>query len=138
MRLEQLAYFVAVARLRHFSRAAESVHVAQPSLSKQIRVLEREIGTPLFSRARGNITLTPAGETLLPLAKRILADVDTAHREVQDLTGLRRGRVRVGATPSLIGSLLAHALARFHQSFPGIELRVVQGGSRDLVGDLAQ
>src|ERR671937_687835 len=74
VQLHQLEYFVAVAQLRHFTRAAESVHIAQPSLSKQIRVLERELGTPLFSRARGNVTLTPAGETLLPFARRILAD----------------------------------------------------------------
>ena len=91
----------------------------------------------LFSRARGNITLTPPGEVLLPLAQRILADVDTAQREVQDLTGLRRGRVRIGATPSLLSSLVAVALARFHQAFPRIELSVTQGGSRDLVGSLA-
>src|SRR5919201_7158914 len=107
MQLHQLRYFLAVAGTRHFTRAAASVHVAQPSLSKQIRTLERELGSPLFSRARGNVTLTPAGETLLPLARRILADVETARREVQDLTGLRRGRVRLGATPSLFAGPLA-------------------------------
>ena len=137
MQIQQLRYFLAVAEVRHFTHAAADLRVAQATLSKQLGALERDLGAPLFSRARGNITLTPAGEALLPLARRILADVDTARREVQDLTGLRRGRVRIGATPSLLGSLLADALARFHQSFPGIELSVVQGGSRDLVGDLA-
>jgi DNA-binding transcriptional LysR family regulator len=137
VQIQQLRYFLAVAEVRHFTRAAASLRVAQASLSKQVAALERDLGAPLFSRARGNITLTPAGEALLPLARRILADVDTARREVQDLTGLRRGRVRIGATPSLLGNMLADALARFHVSFPGIELRVTQGGSRDLVGDLA-
>lgn len=138
MQLQQLAYFVAVADVRHFTRAAETLRVAQPSLSKQIRTLESELGAPLFSRARGNIALTPAGEALLPLARRILADVETARREVQDLTGLRRGRVRLGATPSLFAGLLADALARFRERYPGIELRVDEGGSRDLVRDLAR
>ena len=138
MQLQQLAYFVAVAEVRHFTRAAETLRVAQPSLSKQIRTLEDELGAPLFSRARGNITLTPAGEALLPLARRILADVETARREVQDLTGLRRGRVRLGATPSLFAGLLADALARFRRRYPGIELHVEEGGSRDLVRDLAR
>jgi DNA-binding transcriptional LysR family regulator len=137
VQIQQLRYFLAVAEVRHFTRAASRLRVAQPSLSKQISALESSLGTPLFSRARGNVTLTPAGEALLPLARRILADVDTAHREVQDLTGLRRGRIRIGATPSLLGSLLADALARFHTEFPGIEMFVAQGGSRDLVGDLA-
>jgi DNA-binding transcriptional LysR family regulator len=138
VQLQQLAYFVAVAEVRHFTRAAETLRVAQPSLSKQIRTLEAELGAPLFSRARGNIALTPAGEALLPLARRILADVETARREVQDLTGLRRGRVRLGATPSLFAGLLADALARFRGRYPGIELRVDEGGSRDLVRDLAR
>jgi DNA-binding transcriptional LysR family regulator len=137
VQVQQLRYFLAVAEVRHFTRAARGLRVTQPSLSKQLTALERELGAPLISRARGNITLTPAGEALLPLARRILADVDTARREVQDLTGLRRGRVRAGATPSLLGSLLADALGRFHREYPGIELHVTQGGSRDLVGALA-
>lgn len=138
MQLQQLAYFVAVAEVRHFTQAAETLRVAQPSLSKQIRTLEKELGAPLFSRARGNITLTPAGAALLPLARRILADVDTARREVQDLTGLRRGVVRLGATPSLCAGLLADALALFRHRYPGIELRVEEGGSRDLVREMAR
>ena len=137
MQIQQLRYFLAVAEVRHFTRAAAQLQVAQPSLSKQIAALESDLGTSLFSRARGNVTLTSAGEALLPLARRILADVDTARREVQDLTGLRRGRIRIGATPSLLGSLLADALARFHADYRGIEMFVTQGGSRDLVHDLA-
>jgi DNA-binding transcriptional LysR family regulator len=138
VQLQQLAYFVAVAETRHFTHAAERARVAQPSLSKQIRALEAELGAPLFSRARGNVTLTPAGEALLPLARRILADAETARREVAELAGLRRGRVRLGATPSLCAGLLADALARFHHAYPGVELLVEEGGSRDLVRDLAR
>ncbi|MGI8330724.1 LysR family transcriptional regulator [Actinomadura scrupuli] len=138
MQLQQLGYFIAVADTRHFTQAAEALGVAQPSLSKQIRALETELGAPLFSRARGNITLTPAGESLLPLAKRILADVDTARLEVQELAGLRRGRVRLGATPSLCAGLLADVLHRFHSAYPGIRLLVEEGGSRDLVRDMTR
>ncbi len=138
MQLQQLAYFVAVAEHRHFTRAAEAVHVAQPSLSQQIRALERELGTTLFSRARGNIALTPAGESLLPLARRILADVDTARLEVQELTTLRRGRVRLGATPSVSTGLLPGVLREYRRRYPGIQLLVEESGSRDLVRNLAQ
>ncbi|MFG3439045.1 LysR family transcriptional regulator [Nonomuraea sp. NPDC047897] len=138
MQLQQLAYFVAVAETRHFTQAAERMRVAQPSLSKQIKALEADLGAPLFSRARGNVTLTAAGEALLPLARRMLADADTARQEVAELAGLRRGRVRLGATPSLCAGLLADALARFHRDYPGIELLVEEGGSRDLVRALAR
>ncbi|SDI80071.1 LysR family transcriptional regulator [Nonomuraea jiangxiensis] len=138
MQLQQLAYFVSVAETRHFTQAAERMRVAQPSLSKQIKALEDDLGAPLFSRARGNVTLTAAGEALLPLARRMLADADTARQEVAELAGLRRGRVRLGATPSLCAGLLADALARFHRAYPGIELLVEEGGSRDLVRALAR
>jgi DNA-binding transcriptional LysR family regulator len=138
VQLQQLRYFVAVARERHFTRAADSVHVAQPSLSKQIRTLERELGTALFSRARGNIALTPAGETLLPLASCILADVEDAGVRVQELVGLGRGRLRLGATPSLSTVVLPAVLRRFNDAHPGIALHFEESGSRDLVRLLAQ
>ncbi|PRY01945.1 LysR family transcriptional regulator [Allonocardiopsis opalescens] len=138
MQLQQLAYFTAVAETRHFTQAAEEMRVAQPSLSKQIRALELDLGVILFNRARGNITLTAAGEALLPLARRILADTETARREVQELAGLRRGRMRLGATPSLCAGPLADALALFHNRYPGIDLVVEEDGSRDLVRHLSR
>ncbi|WP_461000962.1 LysR family transcriptional regulator [Streptomonospora sediminis] len=133
MQFQQLEYFLAVAEARHFTRAAEVSRIAQPSLSRQIRNLEEELGASLFSRARGNITLTPAGEALLPLAQRIVADMETARHEVQQLAGMRRGRLRLGATPSLCAGLLSEVLSGFHDRFPGIELQVDESGSRDLI-----
>lgn len=138
MHFQQLAYFVAVAEARHFTRAAEEVHVSQPSLSQQIKALENELGAELFSRARGNIALTDAGEALLPLARRILADADTARHEVQELVQLRRGRVRLGATPSVCTGLLPDVLRAFHGAHPGIQLLIEEGGSHDLVRQLAR
>jgi DNA-binding transcriptional LysR family regulator len=135
--LHQLRYFAAVAQTRHFTRAAASVHVAQPSLSKQIQTLENELGTPLFNRARGNITLTPAGETLLPIAMRIIADVDDAEIQVQQLVGLNRGRLRLGATPSVSTVIVPDVLRRFHDAHPGIDVTIEERGSRDLVPLLA-
>ncbi|APY85031.1 LysR family transcriptional regulator [Streptomyces alfalfae] len=138
MQFQQLQYFVAVSETRHFTRAAERVHVAQPSLSQQIRALEKELGAELFSRARGNIALTDAGEALLPLARRILADADTARIEVQELAQLRRGRIRLGATPSVCTGLLPEVLRAFRDRHPGIQLLVEESGSHDLVRELAR
>ncbi|MER5224455.1 LysR family transcriptional regulator [Streptomyces flaveus] len=138
MQFQQLQYFVAVAETRHFTRAADLVHVAQPSLSQQIKALERELGADLFLRARGNITLTDAGEALLPLARRILADAETARHEVGELVQLRSGRVRLGATPSVCTGLLPDVLRAFHDRYPGIRLLIEEGGSHDLVRELAR
>ncbi|CAL9417297.1 LysR family transcriptional regulator [Streptomyces sp. enrichment culture] len=137
MQLQQLRYFVAVADTRHFTRAAQREHVAQPSLSQQIRALERELGAELFHRARGHISLTDAGQALLPLARRVLADTETARREVQEVARLRRGRVRLGATPSLCASIVPDVLRAFHDRYPGVELFVHEDGSQDLVRVLA-
>lgn len=138
VQLRQLEYFVAVARTRHFTRAASAVHVAQPSLSKQIRALERDLGAPLFNRARGNISLTEAGETLLPLATRILADVESARVQVRELVGLERGQLRLGATPTLSTVLLPAALRRFREAYPRIDIFVEERGGRELVQLLAR
>ncbi|MFT4259519.1 LysR family transcriptional regulator [Microbacterium sp.] len=136
MNLEQLRSFVEVARLGHFTRASESLHLTQPSLSRQIATLERDLGAELFHRARGNISLTAAGETLLPRAQRMLAEADTIREEMGELAGLRRGRVRFGAPPTLIG-LVAEAVSSFHRAHPEVELHLTESGSRLLVEQLA-
>lgn len=138
VQLQQLRYFVAVAESRHFTQAAAQTGVTQPSLSKQIHALEESVGAALFTRTRGNVELTPAGEALLPRAQRILADVDTARIEIDELVGLRRGRLRLGATPSLCTSLVAPLLARFRASHPAVQLSIQEGGSQDLVASLAR
>ncbi|MGH3632371.1 MAG: LysR family transcriptional regulator [Sciscionella sp.] len=138
MQFNQLAYFVAVAETRHFTRAAERMQVAQPSLSQQVQALERDVGAPLFHRIRGNITLTEAGETLLPIARRILAETETAYQAIRELDELGRGRVRLGATPSLCTGLLPTMLATFRRDYPGIDLTIRESGSRDLQAELSE
>ncbi|MGO1802855.1 MAG: LysR family transcriptional regulator [Microbacteriaceae bacterium] len=137
MNLEQLRGFVTVAELGHFTRASEKLHLAQPSLSRQISTLEQEFGAELFHRARGNISLTAAGETLLPRARRMLTDADAIRTEMAELAGLQRGRVRLGATPTLCISLVAEVLRAFHTTHPGIELQLIEGGSNLLIEQLA-
>jgi DNA-binding transcriptional LysR family regulator len=134
--LKQLVYFLALADSGRFVQAAAEVRIAQPTLSRQVQALEDDLGETLFTRGRDHVTLTVAGETLLPLARRIVADVETARLEIAELAGLRRGRLRVGATPSLCVGVLADVLAVFHTSYPGISLQVREGGSQDLVADL--
>ena len=137
MNLEQLRSFVAVAQFGTFTRAAERLHLAQPSLSRKIALLESDLGAALFHRARTGSTLTTAGESLLPLARRMLADADSVRREIDELAGLRRGRVRLGATPTLCISLVTEVLTAFHAAHPAIELHISEHGSRRLLDELA-
>src|ERR1700722_3652049 len=122
VQLHQLRYAVCVADERRFTRAAARLHVAQPSISSAVAALEQELGAPLFHRDRSEVTLTGAGEVFLPWARQVLAHCDAGGGAGRDLMGLRRGRLVIGATPSLTTNLLPPVLARFHTEHPGIEL----------------
>ena len=139
MHLHQLAYAMAVADEGSFTRAANRLHLAQPSLSRQVRQLEQELGVVLFNRGpgQGPVTLTPDGAVLVPFMQRVLADVEATGAEARALSGMARGRLAVGATPSLMTSALAPALVEFHASHPGIDLAVVEAGSHQLVPQVA-
>ncbi|WP_089292326.1 LysR family transcriptional regulator [Actinoplanes regularis] len=136
VQLQQLRYFLAVVETRHFTQAADILGVSQPTLSKQIHTLETSLGAPLFERMRGAVALTVAGETLLPMAQRIVADADAARDAVQDIVGLRRGEVRLGATPSLCSSLVPTVLKTFRADHPGVKLYISEGSSQDLIAGL--
>src|SRR5881227_1663542 len=101
MELRQLAYLVAVAEEGSFTRAAEREHVAQPGVSAQVRRLEAELGQPLFDRGGGTVTLTVAGEAVLPSARAALAGAFGVRTAIDALAGLIRGRVAIGVVPSV-------------------------------------
>ena len=137
MQLQQLAYFVAVADAGHFTRAAEQLHVTQPTLSQQIQALERSLGATLLRRRPGRVEPTAAGDELLPIARRMLLDADNARRALRELDGLQRGQVRIGATPSLCTGLMPAIIGEFHAAHPGVTIVLSEGGSRDLQEQLA-
>jgi DNA-binding transcriptional LysR family regulator len=133
LELHQLTYFDSVSRHLHFTRAAEELHVAQPSVSQQIRKLESELGAPLFHRMKRRVALTEAGKTFLPHARAVLQRLAEARLEVQELSGLRKGTLAVGAPPSVGTHLLPRALAAFSRRHPGITLTFREAGSRTLL-----
>ncbi|KUO09716.1 LysR family transcriptional regulator [Streptomyces sp. DSM 15324] len=100
MLLRQLEYLVALARARHFAKAAQACHVSQPTLSEGIRKLEDELGIPLVRRGRRFDGLTPEGERVVLWAQRILADRDAMHSEIQALRAGVSGRLRIGTVPT--------------------------------------
>ncbi|GAA4602192.1 LysR family transcriptional regulator [Actinoplanes octamycinicus] len=134
--LRQLSYVEAVARYGGFTRAAERLHVAQSAVSAQIRALEAELGVTLFARTTRRVALTPAGEMFVARARRVLAELDGARLEMGEITAVVTGRVTVGATAVLGPYDLPKALARFHDRFPGIALRLRSGLITGLLGAL--
>ncbi|WP_285750348.1 LysR family transcriptional regulator [Lentzea sp. NBRC 105346] len=136
MELRQLEYFVAVAEECHFTRAARRMHVAQSGLSASIRALEVELGAPLFLRTTRQVELTQAGHALLPEARRALGTIESARDAVAAVQGLLRGTLSVGSLQCLHVVHLPAVLARFHELHPGVEIRMRQAGSGELVEEV--
>lgn len=137
MELQQLRYLVAVARTGSFSRAASECRVAQPSLSQQVQKLEDELGEPLFQRSSKGAVLTAAGEGLLVRAERILREIDEACSEARDAGKRLRGRVQIGAIPTIAPYLLPQVLADFSKEHPDVELILHEDTTAQLVQKLA-
>jgi len=127
MELRHLRYFVAVAEELHFGRAAERLHIAQPPLSRQIRDLERELGTALFARGARGVELTPAGRAFLPEARLTLAQAERAQRTAQRAALGETGRLRVGFVDAATYSgILPDVLAFFRMHLPSIGLSLFE------------
>lgn len=125
MELHQLRYFLAIVKTGSFSRAAESCHVAQPSLSQQILKLEAELSEKLFERTRRQTTLTAAGELFRPRAESVLREIHEAKREVRDARGdATRGEVNLAALPTIAPYLLPRILRGFRRRSPSVQLIV--------------
>ena len=122
MELRQLAYFVAVAKAKSFTRAAERLYVAQPAVSQQIRRLEAELGAQLFDRSNRRPQLTAAGETLLAHAQQALAASEAGRAALDALNGVVAGRLRLGTIPGVPRVDLAGLLSGFHTAHPRVEI----------------
>jgi LysR family nitrogen assimilation transcriptional regulator len=125
--LRQLEYFVAVAEHRSILKAAQSIHISQPSVSVQIKALEDELGVPLFERRRDGVILTPEGEEFLLHARAVLRTVDTARTSLQAFQSTPIGRVVVGIPGSLASLLTVDFVERTRAQLPNVQLRVVGG-----------
>lgn len=121
METRELRYFVAVAEERHFGRAAERLHMAQPPLSQQIRQLEAELGLTLLTRTTRRVDLTPAGAAYLERAREILGAVDAAAHEAASIASGRRGRLLIGCVGSATYSLLPALARTLRAELPEVE-----------------
>ncbi|HMD31263.1 MAG TPA: LysR substrate-binding domain-containing protein, partial [Candidatus Acidoferrales bacterium] len=126
MELRQLRYFCAIAETGSFSRAAQQVHVSQPSLSQQIRKLEDEFGARLFDRLGRSVRLTELGQAFLPRARAVLRDLEAARGEVNERKAATDGPVCVGVIPTIAPYFLPPLLAVFLRKYPRVRLTVVE------------
>jgi DNA-binding transcriptional LysR family regulator len=124
MELRQLNYFLAAARTQNFRKAAELCFVTQPALSRQIALLEKELGVALFKREKQQVRLTPAGQALAEHAKQATELLQQGQQELARWQEGQSGIVQIGCNPSLAATVLPSLLASFRQRFPHIHLTV--------------
>ena len=131
MVLRQLMYLVALARERHFARAAAACHVAQPTLSAAIRQLEEELGAPIVERGHRFNGFTREGQAVLDHAKRILAECESLTQDLGKLKDGLIGRLRLGAIPTVL-PVVALITAAFHDRFPLVTIAVLSRNSAEI------
>jgi DNA-binding transcriptional LysR family regulator len=131
--LRQLQCFLQVATLGSFTRAAEKMRTKQPALSQQVRDLENELGIRLFDRTTRRVELTEGGVEFRNIAAKVLDDLESAARNAHDLAERKRGRVVVAAPPLLAAAIVPRAIADFRSRYPGIEVRLVDARTDQIV-----
>lgn len=127
MELRQIEAFLAVAEELHFGRAAERLRMAQSPLSQTIRKLERDLGAPLFERNTRSVTLTTAGHSLLPHARKILEEVDLARRSIQAESGTVYGKLAIGFSGALNHTTLPALTRALRQHYPQLDVSLHGG-----------
>jgi len=137
MEIRHLKIMVEIIRLGSFTKAAESLHITQPTISKLIRNLEDELGSPVFVREGKQVKLTAAGEAIMRYADSILQQFDQLTTEINDLTYLNSGSVHIGIPPMAGASFFPKVIKQFHESYPGISMRVVEDGARRIEESVA-
>lgn len=129
MDLRALRYFVEVVRTNSFTKAAEHVHVTQPTISKMVKQLEEELGGPLLLREGRGVQLTDAGQVVYERGLQVLAQAQLLRQEVAEVDGIARGELSVGIMPTG-GHYMAPVIALFQQRYPGVRLNVQESGAR--------
>lgn len=132
MELRQLRYFLKAAETLNFTDAAKQMYITQSTLSQQIKQLETELNVLLFDRIGKKVFLTEAGNEFLPFAKQTVGDADLAVQRIQDLQGIRTGKLRIGITYSLSFGL-APIILRFMKEYPNIKLEVFYNTAQELL-----
>ncbi|CUB06015.1 LysR family transcriptional regulator [Marinomonas fungiae] len=124
MNIKQVKAFLSVAESLSFAQAANQLHLSQPALSLAIKGLEEALGGKLLTRTTRTIALTPEGDALVPIAKRLLAQWQDAEDEMKQRFALQMGKISIAAMPSFAGSLLPKAIQQYHQRFPNIQIAI--------------
>jgi DNA-binding transcriptional LysR family regulator len=130
--IRHLEYFAEVAKHLSFTKAASTLHVSQPSISKAIKNLEGELGVPLFYRSSKSLELTDAGKAVLINAKKVLEAFDNLSTELTDMMELKKGEIKIGIPPIIGAAFFSKLITHFKESHPMVEIILTEVGSKKI------
>jgi DNA-binding transcriptional LysR family regulator len=132
MDIRQVGYFAEVAKQKSFTKAASTLHISQPSLSKTIKNLEGEIGTPLFYRGAKGLELTDTGQVFLTNAKNVLDAFDNLTAELDDVGDLKKGEIKIGIPPIIGAAFFSTLISKYIELYPSIQMSLNEVGSNKI------
>ncbi|GLP95097.1 LysR family transcriptional regulator [Paraferrimonas sedimenticola] len=132
MELLQIKRLITLAKLKHYSRAASKLHIAQPSLSRSIQAMESQLGVPLLQRNAKQVELTDYGRLVVERGSELLAAAEALQQELKLMQGLETGEIKVGASPIPSVSLIGPIVGEFLRDYPGVDTELVVGNWKQL------
>ncbi|MFM1651422.1 cidABC operon transcriptional activator CidR [Brevibacillus sp. B_LB10_24] len=136
MDIRHLQYFLEVARSKSFTKAAQALHITQPTISKMIKSIEAELGVVLFDRSGKQVELTDAGQVIFSQAQPIVSSFEHLSAELGDLMNLKRGHLRIGLPPMVGASFFPRVIGSFHEKYPDVTIQLVEDGAKKVEADV--
>ncbi|MBM7645712.1 DNA-binding transcriptional LysR family regulator [Scopulibacillus daqui] len=136
MDVRHLQYFLEVVKQKSFTKAAETLHITQPTISKMIKDIEDEYGVPLLERTGRKAVMTDAGEIVFKHAQKIVQSFDDLTNELSDLMNIKRGKITIGLPPMVGAYFFPRVLGRFREAYPDIMIQVFEAGAKKVMNDV--
>ncbi|BAU26328.1 DNA-binding transcriptional LysR family regulator [Aneurinibacillus soli] len=136
MDIRHLQYFLKVAQLKSFTKAAQALYITQPTISKMIKSIEEELGVVLFNRLGKQVELTDAGQVMFIQAQDIVHSFQNLSFELDDLMNIKKGNIRIGLPPMIGSSFFPKVLGKFREQYPDVTIQLVEDGAKKVEADV--
>ncbi|WCN37918.1 cidABC operon transcriptional activator CidR [Aneurinibacillus uraniidurans] len=136
MDIRHLQYFVKVAQLKSFTKAAQALYITQPTISKMIKSIEEELGIVLFNRLGKQVELTDAGHVMFVQAQDIVHSFQNLSSELDDLMSVKKGHIRIGLPPMIGSSFFPKVLGKFREQYPDVTIQLLEDGAKKVEADV--
>ncbi len=138
MDIQQIRYFLAVAKYESFSKAAQKLFVTQPILTRCVKALEEELGATLIVRSTRSFALTDAGQTLVEYGSQLVRQHEDIYRRIRDVQNVQTGELQISCPGVLLDMYFPPLVTQFHRQYPGVRINIAESGSRPIAQEIRE